>query len=272
MLGNSIFKNVLLLTDFSDSSRNAIKYAVKALGSKSSYTLLNCYFCRTSASTFIDINEMVHEESEYLLKKEQKWIADEFPDLDLNVELYSKYGRPVDVVKEYLNDGIDLIVLGSKGRSKMENFFVGSSVSSIIPKVNVPVLCVPLEASYGAIDKVALANDLTSISKESNLTVVRSLKNLFKCDIVSLSVRPHGWEPNKEEFEVLDRLSERKFIKNVSIVEDADTSTALITYCFQNKMDLLVVISKSRGFFQRLFKRSISQEVLGQAEMPVLIL
>lgn len=272
MIDDYLFKNVLLLTDFSDYSRNAIMYTINALGNRSNYKLLNCYFCRTSASTFIDINEKVYEESTYLLKEEKMWIENQFPEFQLDIEMVSKFGRPADVVKEDLLNDIDLVVVGGKGGGKLERFFAGSVTKGLIPNLDVPLLMVPIGADYHSIEKATLANDLKYMSKDSNMAVIRALKGHFNCEITSLSIRPKGWEPNPVEMRLLDRLNERKFIQNNYIVEDDNTSSALITFCFDHQVDLLIVISRKRGFFQRIFGNSISRELMNQAIMPVLVL
>ncbi|NOQ74937.1 MAG: hypothetical protein GQ574_23190 [Crocinitomix sp.] len=271
MQATSIFNRVLLLTDFSDYSRNAVMYAINALGNRSSYVLLNSYNCRTSASTFIDINEIAHKESEYQLKEEMTWVINQFPDIELDIVFDCQQGKPVNVVKKYWEDA-DLVVMGAKGTSKSDKFLNGSTFDSVLNGLHCPILCIPIGADYRMMEKVALANDLKYMSKESNMAVIRALKGYFNCDITSLSMQPRGWTPSKEESRLMELLNKRKFLKNVHIVENDNTSEALLTFCFNHQIDLLVVISRSRGFFGRIFKKNISQNLISQTVMPVLVL
>ena len=67
-------KTILLMTDFSDNAKNAIRYAIEMFEDKVDYVLLNTYAVRENSGSFMSIIDRVKEISEEELKKEQAHI------------------------------------------------------------------------------------------------------------------------------------------------------------------------------------------------------
>ncbi|APW98490.1 universal stress protein [Halobiforma lacisalsi AJ5] len=55
-------------------------------------------------------------------------------------------GPPARVIRDYADDEIDLIAIGTHGRSGLERHLLGSITESVVRSVDVPVWCVPLAA------------------------------------------------------------------------------------------------------------------------------
>lgn len=53
-------------------------------------------------------------------------------------------GPPARVIRDYADDGIDLIVIGTHGRSGLERHLLGSVTEAVVRTVEVPVWCVPM--------------------------------------------------------------------------------------------------------------------------------
>jgi len=55
-------------------------------------------------------------------------------------------------------------------------------------------------------------------------------------------------------------------------IEDNDVEKGILKFVNDNNIDLLAVISRKRGFFERLFHKSISKKLAMHANVPILIL
>lgn len=269
---NYNFRNVILLTDFTETSRNAIRYSIKALGEQPQYLLLNTYLLKTTASTFRDLNELAGKESIARLEEEMQGIRDEFPQLDLKLNLCSKFGATEEVLRRYLKQGFtDLVVMGNN--LEKEAIFSSSHVlAKVLSDVYVPTLVVPDCSDFSKLRRVHIGNDIKAICKKTNLAVLKSLQQNFQCQITGLSVKPTGWKPDSHEFNLYRYLESRDFIEEVKIIENEQVGQSLTSVCRDDASDMLILISKNKGFFQRVFSRNLCHDVVSKACFPILAL
>ena len=144
-------KNILVPTDFSDFSRYALNYAVtfaQAFGAK--ITLIHVTPEREldsirQVSTYFEPGQL-----ENLLKEresEDRRQLEEFipPDLKkgMEVETVHKVGMPfVEIIRTAKERGVDLIVIGTHGRSGLSHVLFGSVAENVVRQAPCPVLSI----------------------------------------------------------------------------------------------------------------------------------
>lgn len=264
-----MIKNILIPTDYSEASFNALETAiVVAKRNKASLLLLH-------------IDEATHtlEESQTIKNAKQigHAIADNIKQRhDINTTLLFKQGfiGPT-IVKEALDTKPDLIVMGAYGASGHRDLFIGSNSYYTIKHASCPVLIIPegkrwqdfnrvlypIRPTLGAFKKYRLISDLviqvdpecnfelfgiTVDSKEHDAKqvteIARELKSNWK-DSVNYTVN-HSRGKNIAE-EVLDK---------------ADKSNA----------DLIVISSTVDVANKQSFIGPFSQRIINHARIPVL--
>lgn len=139
-----MIKNILVPIDFSDYSKNALKYAVE-FAKKFSAKLFLIYVVEpiiypadfsmgqvAIPSTDIDIQNRAEEE----LKK----LADEIQ-TDTQVETIIKTGKPFVEINETAREkDIDLIIIATHGHTGVEHLLFGSTAEKVVRKAPCPVL------------------------------------------------------------------------------------------------------------------------------------
>ncbi|MBI5809113.1 MAG: universal stress protein [Ignavibacteriales bacterium] len=139
-----MIKNILVPIDFSDYSKNALKYAVE-FAKKFSAKLFLIYVVEpiiypadfsmgqvAIPSTDIDIQNRAEEE----LKK----LADEIQ-TDIQVETIIKTGKPFVEINETAREkDIDLIIIATHGHTGVEHLLFGSTAEKVVRKAPCPVL------------------------------------------------------------------------------------------------------------------------------------
>jgi nucleotide-binding universal stress UspA family protein len=145
---------ILIPTDGSKSSLNAVKYAAKlasALRTKNTVTLINVhdeagllYADQFAGVPNVTLN--LEEMHDYLLEMSRKELKSAQKILDkANVkhDMIIGIGRVSDEILEVANkDKYDLIIMGSKGRSAFADFLVGSVAQRVLHSAKQPVLLV----------------------------------------------------------------------------------------------------------------------------------
>ena len=143
------FRKILVPVDFSECSREAFRYALSlARQYKSKVILLHVIDSRSYDSIFHI--HMVSEEKatemlkQHCLKKYEQLLADH-PTEGIEVEQRVKSGHPyVEIVCEAAHEEVDLIVIGTHGRSGLDHILFGSVAEKVVRKAPCPTLAVKL--------------------------------------------------------------------------------------------------------------------------------
>jgi len=265
------FKTIYLLTDFSDHAKNAADYAISAFGKDVSYVLINSYLVRTSAATLIDIEEIAHQESLEQLKDEESRLFIKYSDLKL--QSVSKNGTPVDTIND-LNeiDPVDLIVVGSKGISRLDEILIGSVTTAIMRGVHKPVLAIPLKARFDKMNKLVMASDLHNANKPNVIKAISQFKSHFDAHTAAATVKMDEKDFTEEEQKLMKELEKVEPLDEIVVIKDTNISKGLMDYCDKVDADLLVVVAKHTSFFKRFFHKSITKELVNHEILPILVL
>jgi len=265
-------KNVLLLTDFSNTARNAALYALKMFkDDQVLFTLLNAYDLEFSGSPYVmQVKEEMAFESEKGLKQEVTLLKRVFPEVD--VKVLSVFGSLIDMVDSYVQQHHpDLIVLGCKGESALENFLLGSNAYEVIKNIKAPILVVPKSAQFKKPEKIVFATDLKDLAKDAVLNPVRDIVDRFRSALMFVNVL---------EDEYVNRLdAESKMAThfpnidlNFNFIEGEDVAKGISKFMDDNDAEMIAMVRRDVSFFDRIFHPSITKQMVLNPEHPMLIL
>ncbi len=142
---NTLYKNIFIATDGSEQNRKAVQHSVE-LAKLSGAKLYAGYVVDTAAFASIPMDagwEMMYE----LLEKEANTATESVEELakmeDVSVETVTLEGNPSHEIIEFAdNNNIDLIVMGTLGKSGFDRFLLGSVAEKVTRNSKVPVLIV----------------------------------------------------------------------------------------------------------------------------------
>jgi nucleotide-binding universal stress UspA family protein len=144
-----MFKKILFPTDFSDGSAASAAY-VRDLAEKygSRVYLVHVIYDIAKASGWyvpsIDMEKFYAELRESTQEEMEKFASENLGGLG-EVETAVITGVPADGVLEFVEEnGIDLIVMGTHGRSGIDRVLFGSTASKVVRHAPCPVLTVRL--------------------------------------------------------------------------------------------------------------------------------
>lgn len=271
-------KKIMIPCDFSDSSDNALNYAVEmakqfsaglVLLHANQIPVMNPEMGMTPYSL-----KDANEDSLNALKNLAQKIKLTHPDIGV-IDYFSEVGNVEDVVSDFdkkLN--IDLIVMGISGHgSSLAKLLIGSSSVSIAKDNETPVLIVPPGITYKKINRMAFACEYDpNLEYGLSLTKVNYFNAVFGSELFLVHVVEKGHELGPQEIEDDNYLERRlgssphrTFLLNQSKVSDA-----LLTFIGNNAIDLIVVEPKKHSFFHRLFSESITNELAFKSPVPLL--
>ena len=275
-------KNILLPTDFSTNSFNAIQYAVKLLKDEDcTFYLLNTYrvpYLENDELMMYNVQQLSVLENT-LLKSSQrdlKAIAKKIkfsPNHDF--KLLSDYNLFINSVKQKIEDHhIDLIVMGTKGATGAKEIFMGSNTGDVIMKTDCNVLAVPDKAKFKIPKEIVFPTDFRLLYKEGELDIMKKIAIKNKTNIRVLFVQDDG--PLDEEQKVNKKELERYFdtLKHsFHTLTNTDFETAV--NCFtqsRGNIDMIAILAKHYNIFQRLFFKPKVEELSFHTKIPLLVL
>lgn len=147
---SELFKTVVVATDGSEYSSNAVKYAVE-LARISDSKIFAIYVIDTGVFASIPM-DMAWNNMYDMLKKEGEdatsQVEKEAKAADLEIESFTLEGHPAEEILKFSDrNSADIIVMGTLGKSGLDRFLLGSVAEKVSRISKIPVLIVRGEKS-----------------------------------------------------------------------------------------------------------------------------
>lgn len=274
-------KKILVPTDFSGFANNALEVAADiALKTNASIMLLHANEKMVTATPLAEYylyDKAI--EDEYLdmvnesLKKTLAEIADNDKFARVKIETAVIGGPMVSVIEEVVKDhAIDLIVMGTRGASGMEEFFIGSNTEKVIRRAPCPVLALPKAVT--SFSKIVFPTTLKEDQKGA-FSALAELQDIFHGEITLLYLNnPSHLKDNAAiEARKNELLKATALGKATLFVSDADVfneEEAILDFAHQQKADLIVMATHQRRGLAHMFMGSITEDTVNHSDIPVL--
>lgn len=264
-------KKILIPTDFSAIANNATAYAINlAAAFKSKLFLYHVYSMKRG-----DYDLQYSDKEQPFRKKvakKMKQTKDTFEELlskkGLNLKtkayqgyLKSLFGRTVK------KDGIGLIVMGSKGATGITKVIFGSTAAKALDTATIPLLVVPPDHSFDSIRHIVLAIDHEEVSPEV-LSPLQELAATFKAQVSVLTIKTDQHDAKRETLVDLEGLDTT--YREIPLSNNINES--IREFIEQEDCDLLCMVRRKKGFFESMFKKSITKAQVFDNRIPLLIL
>ncbi|WPO78194.1 universal stress protein [Flavobacterium sp. KACC 22761] len=273
-------KKILFPTDFSEAATNAFVHALEfAKMVKAELVLLHTFEIPVYDSQFFPENYASIYSSIELANFEM--FKDEIPKLRAIAT-----ERKLDdvVIKHRLMDGdliynlknaveeddIDFVIMGTTGVSDWTKFFTGSNTNSVISEVNVPVLCIPIDAKYKKVKTIGF----TTRYRDKDKDVLRRILKIAKktdAKVRSLYVKTS----NSDVSDMTVKEWEQEFANdNVEflILPSDEVKETILDFILYKDIDILTTITHKRSFFESIFESSLSKKITKEVSIPVLVM
>lgn len=262
---------ILVPTDFSDNAGNALNYAIEiAKRTNGSLVLLHSIPSEKTNDDRDKASLLRH--SEIYLKKSAEKIKHAG---DIKYQLHISEGKVIDSVLEACKKyDINLVVMGTKGESNLSSVIFGSNTANVINLAEWPVIAVPQGASISDIKKITYATDY----RNSDIGTLKRLMPLaapHHAQVDILHIAPEKQNP-KQEVELMhsfmDRINAEINYSNLSFqLKNGEVNEVLKNYLEQGGCDMLVLSTHQRNWWNRLFDKSITAEMVHNNTTPVLV-
>jgi nucleotide-binding universal stress UspA family protein len=276
-------KKILVPTDFSAFAQNALEVAADiALKNNASIMLLHANekgVMATPMAEYYLYDKAIEEE--YLdmvnesLKKTLAEIADNSKFARVKIEMAVIGGGMIGVIEEVVKDhAIDLIVMGTRGVSGMEEFFIGSNTEKVIRRVSCPVLAVP--SSVKSFNKIVFPTTLKK-DQANAFSALAELQDIFSGEIMLLYLNnPSQLENDQAIVARKEELLKATGLKNatlyISSVDVFNEEETILDFAHEQGANLIVMATHQRRGLAHMLLGSITEDTVNHSDIPVLSL
>ncbi|WP_407557458.1 universal stress protein [Winogradskyella sp. 4-2091] len=274
--------SILLPTDFSKNSINAIKYALEFF----KYQKVQFYFMHAYRNEFYDHDELVSRAvfddvllkvktaSENNLKKLLQEVEELTPNPRYTYHSISANNSLVEEANEIAeHKNIDLIVMGTKGKSNERHIIFGSHTFQVLKYVDCPVLAIPSNYKNTQPKNFLFPTDFLIPYKRRELKLLsilsKSYRSLIDIIYISTSNKLSIRQQDHKDF-VKDALIVNKV--NFKIINSKKVDDAIKLYIETNNIDMITMVNTQHSFLEdMLFPSTIDKVSLG-LDIPLLAL
>jgi nucleotide-binding universal stress UspA family protein len=260
---------ILVPVDFSDASSNALSYAIQLFGASSlEITVLHIYGAKSSGALLLkNIDGMLENDARQKMTELLKNFQNEYPNVVFQPKIIKNYAVPT-IVALSDSDKYDFVVMGTKGASGLKEVFMGSVAGGVVSKTSAPVIVVPKGHSFRPLEQILLAVSGDPFSDAKVVEPLRSIATLHKSKIKVLHIADKKTPQIEKALSAIEDL-------NPSVdyaFGTGDTNKDLNEYLMKDFSGLVCLIRSKKGFFDRLFKESVTLKQTFNSTVPLLIL
>lgn len=276
-------EHIIVPTDFSSVSANAVDYAVglaKQFSAK--ITLLHVYAPHktdfevyhnyldydNSGKIVLTKNSFAHEK----LKKARRDLIEKHG--ELMIECVAETGTPYDVIMRSASEqNADLIVMGMAGESsKLKEHLITSMPVKIARNHHIPTFIIPEQVKYNAIQKISFACDLRKTEETGLAYTAKLFTKAFGAELEVVNIEKPEEEPSIEKsitnFFIEEALEN---IRHTTIhISGYDVAGELYDYFQTFKTDVIMVSPRRHNAWYYLFNHSITKQLASHSGLPIL--
>lgn len=277
-------KNILVPFDFSNESNAALRAAgVLASKTKAKIMLLNVYEAPEDTTDLYSFSEESLKNYKKVLDEVKVKHEDALRDLIekstfLNCEIESVVRRGFvhkEIIEVTEESTIDMVVMGTKGTSTLEEYVIGTNVERIIHAVKCPVLIVPKVQEEFNLSDVIFASEFDEI-QIPEFDFFKAIVNQFESNVHLLRVNtPSNFKRSGEMRQSMTEFGQYWELSQTTsnIYSDFSIEEGMIEFAKSVEADLICIHRRQhRSLFSFLNSRFSDEIAKRASSKPILIL
>jgi len=275
-------KNILLPTDFSENSWNAIKYALQLFKNETCvFYLLNTYTPAIYHHEYFlgepaefGIQDSVKENAIKNLDNFKTRIKKEFNNPKHTIEPIAVFNFLVAEIKEIVGSkAIDYVVMGTQGATGAKEILLGTNTVHVFKSVKCPIIAIPNGFTFESPHEVLFPTDYGIHYKPSQLKPFFDIISLHNTRINILHMS-YGYDLSEQQ-EKNKKILE-KYFKEVAhlfhTVSNQTVEEGIANFQMETRINLLVMINNKHSFFENLFFKSTVNHIGFHLNVPLLLI
>ena len=277
-------KNILLPTDFSENSWNAIKYAISFFKNQD----CNFYLLHIKPIPTIEFNDdpliMIQSDIDLLdvkpVKQQLRKLLKRVIELSTNKLKHHFYtiieeNFFIDGIRKNIEEKqIDLIIMGTTGATGLEKIILGSNAADVITKVKCNTLIIPENATFTAPTEIAYPTDFSLSHNLQVLQPVAEIIERFKASLSILHISKRKIDLNENEKQNKELLEDffTPYQYSFHFLTNKKVEDAVQCFIESRAINMVCMVAKNIHYFQQILFHSKVENISYHVNIPFLVL
>lgn len=271
-------KKILFPTDFSETANNAFLYALNLAKSIDAQVyVLHVYELpmitgSLSAGLIQNVYETVELGSFDNFKDnipQLRQIADENGLNEIPIKFILEEGNFLYILREIIGEeSVDFVVMGTDGNSGIEKMLFGSNTINAITSMKVPILSIPHGMSFKGFKNIGFTTVFDQKDKDA-LKYLIEIANRHHAKIHCMHVSKDGKFNQQAMKDWQDQFAGDPIV--FEVYHDADPVNAVLDFIKEKQIDLLTVVSRNKGFFDKIFSPGFTKKIANKNITPLFV-
>lgn len=267
-------KTILVPTDFSDHALFALKTAASiAREINAEIVLVHSYSMPSEGFNNAYFYEDLNKEFKTMIDKQLASLRskDFLKEIKINKSVLLNM-KLWEIVTDKRFRDVDLIVMGSHGKSGFNEFFIGSNTEKVVRLANSPVLTIKNDIDEFNVNKMVFASNFYGES----YTVFEKIKffaDIYEARIELLKViTPKDFESTPVSIKLMEDFAKKFKLSNYSInIYNASSIEKGITdFSDEKNADMIAIETHGRTGIAHLINGSLAEDVAKHENRPIL--
>jgi nucleotide-binding universal stress UspA family protein len=275
--------NILIPTDFSENSHNAMAYALAYFSEVAvNFYVLHVSQIYTAARDEIEVHfpashtEMPTVQGASALMKEtiQTYKSQTKNQNHLFFPLHEQFNLVEAIRKQVAEKEIDYILMGTRGTTRLNGHEMGSNTCDVITKVKCPIIVIPENAKFHGVKNVAFLTDYNCIYRNKIISRLSETLDLHNSPLRVLHIKAQNTEltaaqtDNKGFLHYFFKEKKHSF----HYVENKEMEEGIQDFVETWDIGLVSIVAKNLNLIQRLLLRPAIKTLGYTLNVPFLVL
>ena len=167
---------------------------------------------------------------------------------------------------------VDLVVMGTQGKSKLEEMIIGTNTERVVRHSKCPVLSVHKKPAKIDFKNIVYA---TAMHKDEEVftKIIKRTQQLYDSTIHLVRINtPGDFQRDYVVREYMEKFAKKLGLKNytINIFNDITEEEGIIYFAETIDADLIAMATHGRTGFAHVMAGSIAEDVVGHSKRPVL--
>jgi nucleotide-binding universal stress UspA family protein len=261
---------ILVPTDFSPNSRTALEYALCLFGNHNpEVVILNTWqIPHTGTGMLVSIEDLLRADAEKSMHELVAGLTISAQNIS-NLRGEVKEGALNDVIRTMnRKEQFDYVIMGTNGADDLHKKIIGSNTANAMRSTKVPLIIIPEGTVCKQPKRIALATDFQPLNGAATNHIGRFAQlTMASFEAVHVNEKVVSGSSKSDLGFQLGGLSPEV----VHVVSD-NVSSGLDSYLNAGDIDLLIMVRRDYGLFERIFHKSVSRTLAMHTKTPLLVI
>lgn len=276
-------KKILVPTDFSNPAKLAVEVAIE-IARKAESEIVLLHVIELPSDESFNTEGQISQSDDWedklftlklieISKKQLAATRQKIEEKGIPVSYKLKMGNPFHGIRTAITDEkADLVVMGTSGRSKLEEMIIGSNTEKVVRYAKCPVLTVHEKSSGSEFKNIVYATSMSDDEKEFSNVIINT-QELYGATIHMVRINtPMNFKPDTLVKEAMERFAKKLHLKNytLNVFNDLSEEEGIIHFANSINADLIALATHGRTGFAHVIAGSIAEDVANHSRKPVL--